>query len=286
MMMAKPAPTKGTDTTQDGAQDAASEMDSIAMPVNPPAIVHYHLFKNAGTSLDALFKEYFSDRWVTREFPDAPVQNRRHMQEWLTTVDADCYSTHTGFLPVPTLGAREVLPVIFLRHPLDRIASAYSFERRQGDPGFGSTLARNTTLRGYCEVRLSNPHDRQCRNFHAGRLAHLLWDAPGSQLGRALQALEELPFVGIVEQFNDSLKVLEAILQERGYPDIQLVAVRRNVSSERADSLEDRLASIRHEVGDEFYSTLVAANSDDIELHRVATERLASSMTESALSGD
>ena len=41
-------------------------------------ILHYHLFKNAGTSLDAAFKENFSEEsgeWVTKEFPAQPSQN-------------------------------------------------------------------------------------------------------------------------------------------------------------------------------------------------------------------
>jgi len=31
-------------------------------------LIHYHLFKNAGTSLDAVLKENFGDKWITREF--------------------------------------------------------------------------------------------------------------------------------------------------------------------------------------------------------------------------
>ena len=31
-------------------------------------ILHYHLFKNAGTSIDAILKDNFDEKWVTREF--------------------------------------------------------------------------------------------------------------------------------------------------------------------------------------------------------------------------
>ncbi|MBF0817512.1 hypothetical protein E4U02_14000 [Microbacterium paludicola] len=245
----------------------------------PPAILHYHLFKNAGTSLDAMFQQYFGDRWTTREFPSSADENRRQVQSWLSADTADCYSTHTGFLPPPELSDREVFPIVFLRHPLDRIASAYSFERRQRDSGFGSTLARNTTLRGYIDVRLSIPTDRQCRDFHANRLAHLYPQSRESELERATRALEDLPFVGVVEQFDASLARLESLLRERGYDDIQLEPVRRNISAERSDSLEDRLAALREDVGEEFYERLLEANRGDIELHRIATDQLANITT-------
>lgn len=240
-----------------------------------PAILHYHLFKNAGTSLDALFKEQFPDRWVTAEFPGEPAKNRAGVAAWISEhPDAACFSSHTALMPPPALAEVDITPVIFLRHPLDRIASAYSFETKQQDAGFGATLAKNTSLRGYVEVRLSMEGDRQCRNFQTDRLAGLFADEEGTELERALRAVEELPFVGVVEAFDDSLTTLQEVLRGRGFPDVELRAVRRNVSAGRADSLGARLEKMAAEVGEEFFEHMLRANADDIAVHHAATARL------------
>jgi len=242
-------------------------------PGERAVILHYHLFKNAGTSLDALFREQFAERWVTREFAAQPQQNRRAVQTWIEeTPDAVCFSSHTALLPPPALPHTRVVPVIFVRHPLDRIASAYSFERKQDDPGFGSTLARNTTLAGYIETRLSLARDRQCRNFHTARFADMVPGPVEEEPTRALRALEELPFVGVVESFEASLQRLQALLESAGFEDLDLRPVRHNVSRGRALSLEERLANLADELGAKLYGELERVNADDLRLYAAAVD--------------
>jgi hypothetical protein len=239
-------------------------------------ILHYHLFKNAGTSLDALLKEQLPGRWVTREFPGQPAANRRMVQDWIAEEpSAACFSSHTAFLPPPEVPGVDVVPVIFVRHPLDRIASAYTFERQQQDNGFGATLARNTTLAGYIETRQSMPHDRQCRDFHVNRFAQMYAEDTGSENDRAMRALDALPFVGVVEDFSSSLERLETLLRSRGFGDIELRPVQRNVSTGRSSSLEDRLAQMASELGADAYDRLVETNAQDLTLYDAAVARTA-----------
>ena len=106
-------------------------------------ILHYHLFKNAGTSVDQVLQQNFGSRWVTREFQHRgnPAVHRKEVAEWIVAhPDACAFSSHTLELPPPQIDGVEILPVIFIRHPIDRIVSAYSFERRQGGDGFGSVV--------------------------------------------------------------------------------------------------------------------------------------------------
>jgi hypothetical protein len=253
-----------------GPEAAANE------PGERIVVLHYHLFKNAGTSLDALFQEQFAERWVTREFVAQPGENRRAVQAWVEeTPNAFCFSSHTALLPPPAVPRTRVIPVIFVRHPLDRIASAYSFERKQDDSGFGSTLARHTTLAGYIETRLSLPRDRQCRNFHTARFADMVPGDAGDELTRALQALEELPFVGVVESFEASLQRLQTLLENAGFEDLDLRPVQHNVSRDRALSLEERLERLADELGASLYGELERVNADDLRLYAAAVEAAA-----------
>jgi hypothetical protein len=69
-------------------------------------ILHYHLFKNAGTSLDVAFKDNFSEEqgeWVTREFPAQLNENREKVKQWIIdNPQARCFSSHTAILPPPS----------------------------------------------------------------------------------------------------------------------------------------------------------------------------------------
>jgi hypothetical protein len=233
-------------------------------------ILHYHLFKNAGTSLDAAFKENFNEEdgeWVTKEFPAQPALNRGQVRQWIIdNPQAKCFSSHTAIFPVPEIEGIKIIPVIFMRHPIDRMASAYSFEKKQGGDGFGPVLARNTTLKGYIETRLSLVNDRQCRNFHAHRLATMFGEKVGDEGYRAKLAIERLPFVGVVEQYSESLERLEKLLKKQGFYMVNLESVERNVSRGITKSLDDKLAEIRKQLGNELFEELLNENEVDLDL--------------------
>lgn len=233
-------------------------------------ILHYHLFKNAGTSLDAALKENFSEKdgeWVTKEFPAQPVKNREELKQWIIdNPQAKCFSSHTAIFPVPQIEGIKIIPVIFYRHPIDRIASAYSFERKQGGESYGATLARESTLSGYIESRLSVKGDRQCRNFHAHRFATMFGEQQGDEATRAKMAIEALPFVGLVEKYSESLERLEALLKAEGFEGIKLKPVEKNVSRGVKKTLDEKLAEIKDQLGDEVFDMLATANVVDLEI--------------------
>ena len=240
-------------------------------------ILHYHLFKNAGTSLDAAFKENFSEdngEWVTKEFPAQPATNREKVREWiLDTQNAKCFSSHTAIFPVPTFEEIEVIPVIFYRHPIDRIASAYSFEKKQGGTGFGSVLARNTSLAGYIETRLSLQYDRQCRDFHSSRLSTMYSQEFGDELTRSLKAINELPFIGLVEEYDYSLKQLNEYINLNTSFGIELEVKKVNVSNREILPLEEKLEKIKKKVGEQLYEELLKANEIDLKLYDLIRDR-------------
>lgn len=257
------------------SRQVAATSATLTVPAPGPrrtVILHHHLFKNAGTSLDALLQEQFPGRWETREFPGNQVANRSETAEWIRSCpDAVCFSSHTAVLGVSVSGV-DIIPVVFVRHPIDRIASAYAFEHQQDAHGFGATLARNTTLRGYIETRLSLPRDRQCRNFHTHRFADAV-DSTGSEFERALKAIETLPFVGVVEDFDHSIARLQELLRGRGFGAVTFGSVQRNMSSGRSRTLDERLERIADDIGAELYATLERVNEDDLAFYEAVTAR-------------
>lgn len=251
-----PTPQRPSATTQDGRR---------------LVILHYHYFKNAGTTFDAILKQAFPGLWVTREFEGPLPEKARALRQWIEeTPQAVCFSSHTAELPPPEIENTYILPILFIRHPLDRIRSAYEFERRQPKSTYGSQLAKQKCLAEYVEVRLN--HDRQCRNFHTLRLSRMYPAKQGSELERALKALESLPFVGLVERFDESLQGISSILQEYGQGRLVLSDTKpQNTSHGSPRPLSESLQALRTDLGPELLARLEEANADDLTLYRQAS---------------
>ena len=115
-------------------------------------IIHYHIFKNAGTSLDLMLERNFAQQWTEAEFPPRDkdgLSNSRLVEDFLREhPNLLALSSHTAQLPLPKL-EREVFPIVFIRHPLDRLMSAYAFERVQKADTHGARLAKQHDFAGY-----------------------------------------------------------------------------------------------------------------------------------------
>ncbi len=182
-----------------------------------PLILHNHLFKNAGTSVDYILRQNFGNRWVTREFQGVGSASTDAVAQWITDhPTAVAFSTHTMLGPLPEIDGIHVMPIVMLRDPVDRIASAYRFERVQNAETRGTVLARQNGFAGYVHARLRTQGDHQCRNFQTSRLAMLTPGKDGSELDRAKAALDQIADVGVlglVADFPDAMLRLQQVIQ-------------------------------------------------------------------------
>ena len=65
-------------------------------------IIHYHFFKNAGTSVDAILQRNFGAGWTSREYPPRSTPNGA--REFLTAnPQIAALSSHTLPLPPPDI---------------------------------------------------------------------------------------------------------------------------------------------------------------------------------------
>lgn len=234
-----------------------------------PLVLHYHLFKNAGSSVDEMLIRNFGTLWTQAEFK-TPVgnSNTEDVANYLLAhPNIVAFSSHTAYLPPPQLPGLYIFPIIFVRHPLDRIKSAYSFEKSQGADTYGAKLARRETFEGYLRHLLNHPTDRTVRNFQSHRFAHNEPPSVGSESRRALLALESLPFVGLVEAFERSLQRLERRLQPL-FQTFRAYSAKENVTRNLDKPLQVRLDEIEQEIGKPLFAELCAANANDIELFR------------------
>jgi hypothetical protein len=226
-------------------------------------VVHYHFYKNAGSSVDAALQHAFGDGWETWEGEgDGPVitagQLADHLRSrwWVLAL-----SSHRANLPAPELPGVQVIPIVLLRHPIDRVRSVYAFARRNPVDAPGTRNARRMTFREFVAWRLSRPRDRTIRNFQTVRLAPA-GEGP-TELARALDATGRLPYIGLVEAYQQSLARLETLLGQ-WFPDLDLPVTWTNRSDDRERSLEARLEGVTRDLGPDLFDQLERANQDDI----------------------
>ena len=243
--------------------------ESVVTP--RPVVIHYHLFKNAGSSIDRALKENFGVTWAETEsdhrLQPALVAEFLSENPWVSAL-----SSHTATLPLPSVDGIDILPIVMLRHPVDRIRSVYEFERRQDVDGIGANTAKGMTMKAFVAWRLdrfTEMKDRSFVNFQVERMA--LGSDEGSELERAQATIARLPFVGVVEAFDQSLERLEVLMRER-FPKVRLHAYRQNVSPSAKGMLDEKLSAFRGHIGDDLFERLLEANHEDMVIWEAARE--------------
>jgi hypothetical protein len=234
-------------------------------------ILHYHFFKNAGTSFDQLIRLAHPNALTTREFERGRSKQKKDLTDWvINSKAAFCFSSHTYCNLPPKIKNILFIPVFFVRHPIDRIVSVYEFERKQTVSGYGPDMAKRLSLIDYVHER--NLIDTQLKNFHLHRLAQIAGVKP--ELNKVINFMNSLPFIGVVDKFEASISKLSVLLVAHGLPQLPSVPVFENVNRNSYASLEDRLNDLRQNVGESFFHHMEQINVQDLQIYEYAKERI------------
>ncbi len=257
-----------------------------------PLLIHYHIFKNAGTSFEWSLQQVFGT--AVHKF-DSPSPDGMITPEELASYvgsvpEIKVISSHQAILPAPRIPNRAVITSILIRNPIARVRSIYAFERRQTRPTLGALKAKELDFRGYVEWRLScspamfcnyqvifcsrtkdTPHDEELTEAH---------------LENAVRNLGLIDIVGTVERYREWLVLAQSSLAGL-FPNISLSYVRRNVSEQAMNTTHEAvLADLRRELGADLARRLLECNDLDMRLHQFAdaslTRRLVENTTEVA----
>jgi hypothetical protein len=177
----------------------------------------------------------------------------------------------------PPLHVPGVLPIVFLRHPVDRAKSAYQFAR--GNPEMPDhPVARQASFVDYVAWSLATRGEgailRNHQVHHLSSAAYRAddperWRATEADLGEAKALIAGLPVFGLVRRFGESCRLLNTHYK----PLLPAVTFRNwaeNVSCDPGLSEDAALAAIRAELGGATYDALHAANALDLELYTFA----------------
>jgi hypothetical protein len=171
--------------------------------------------------------------------------------------------------------------MVFLRHPLDRILSMYNYERGQEAQNPGAILAKAHDLAGYISARLENPGEHSLRNYQTWMLAREEYrsKSPAADqetlLEYAANALDALPVIGVVDQFEESIRQFDAWLAPH-FPRLNLKPEHLNRSASAPSNMQERIQLTRDAVGESLFQRLASENAMDLELYRLGCEKLLS----------
>jgi len=241
--------------------------------------MHFHIFKNAGTTIDWVLQKNFKKHHFTLD--DTKKPNR--ILQWDDVIDflkkqksfPKAFSSHQIRFPLPQNSEFKFLPIVFIRNPIDRAFSIYYFKKKQTDDSIGSVLARSMTLLEFIGWNLSKTKYLPMKNFQVFFLSR---QENSSEINMddlviAKNRLKNCKIIGVVERLDESLVVAEEELKQY-FEKIDLSYVKQNVSTERVGKLDDRLQQGGSDIGDTLMDELIQKNKFDSLLHEFANEEL------------
>jgi len=172
-------------------------------------LLHYHFFKNAGTTIEEILAHSFYENYVrldTEDF-DGEVSHAELVSLLERHPRMKAVSSHQFRYPVPQAPGYLFFDVCFLRDPIDRIRSMYDYFREKPVPGEpASDLAREQSIGGFI-AGLVKDHTYRVSNVQVNMLANgIVNDPPAdTDLIRATQVMSKTSFLGVVDCFHESL---------------------------------------------------------------------------------
>ncbi len=239
-------------------------------------LIHIHIYKNAGSSIDRLLWESFGDGFAILDaMPGHQTIDQRSFARYVAeNPHIKAVSSHRLHPPLSMPGA---LPIVFLRHPVDRAKSAYGFARMNPDmpdhavardASFGEYVAWSLATRGEGAIlRNHQVHHLSSAAYRADDPEH--WRATEADLQEAKSLIAGLPVFGLVRRFGESCRLLNTYYKPH-LPAVTFKEWAENVSSNPSLSEDAALDAIRSELDAATYDALHAANALDLQLYAFA----------------
>lgn len=239
-------------------------------------ILHYHFFKNAGSTLARSLERNFAEHFVA--FDAAHYNRRIRPDELLCFIDTHpqilAISSHHLRPPAPKYDNVQFHEMLLLRDPLDRLRSMYAFYRRaevNQDPLTGEAKRRN--LQDFFSYLIEN-HLNLATNAQVNLVANGGAKIPDdADAGRACTLLRSMAMTGVAHSFDHFALAAERHLRVF-FPHLDLSYVPENVTPGRKDALPDRLREFSNECGPTLFHKLQELNRLDHELVQAASEDL------------
>ena len=234
-------------------------------------IVHVHIFKNAGSSFDGALLTNFNGDFVDHREDHLVRNNKNFLKKYLKENDkVKAFSSHSIYHKAEDFDDVKLHFIYFLRHPIERMKSVYSFEKKQpAEDSSGAEMAKKLDFKEYVAWRMNDDVPATIRNLQTIFLAS---DGPHhryieKKFALALENLNSSPLIGVVDRYDESMVVFEEYLKQF-FPKIDLSYIRRNVTdNDVTSSLEDKVKAILQQLDEPLRELVRQKNEFDLELY-------------------
>jgi len=241
-------------------------------------LFHFHIFKNAGTTIDWILKKNFSKSHVTLDDetnPGAILSWEKIFDYIKKKKNVQSFSSHQARFPIPENTDFEFIPMVFIRHPIDRAFSIYSFKRKSLDKSIGTVKARSMTVTEFIQWNLDLKGYMPMKNFQTQYLSdkNTKSEVNVDDYELAIKRIKNCKILGVVDRLNESLVLAEECAR-KFFKNIDFSYIIQNVSADRKDDLSQRLVEGRSQSGEDLWLKLNEHNKLDLQLYSVANEDL------------
>lgn len=238
--------------------------------------VHYHILKNAGSTMEEILEQSFHERLARLDPPDrdgviGPGELLAFVRD---NPRIAAVTSHCIRYPLPRDPGILFFDICFLRDPLDRVRSMYDYFRKRpaaGDPV--SDLANSVTLGAFLAGMVER-HALQVRDVQVNLIAAAGdSDEPtATDLEIATRRMMNASFLGVVDRFDESVAAGEHFLRAV-FPTLNCARRPVNVSRGLEGTLESRKAQMREACGPAVFEELLRLTAlDSILLERARGE--------------
>ncbi|MGD1074322.1 MAG: sulfotransferase family 2 domain-containing protein [Bryobacteraceae bacterium] len=240
-------------------------------------IVHYHIFKNGGSTIEHILEREFQRQYATvhGRDPDATLDAADLLGFLEQNAGITAVSSHHLRYPKPVSRQTVFFDWCFLRDPLARLYSTYNHFRRSEPDSPYARWARSQTPREFA-MRLIDEAPHQVSEVQVTQLANagaFTRPADEQDLERATAVLREMAVPGLVEMFDESLVVAEYFLRP-AFPNLRLEYVAQNVSQAARRAPAESREYWEGLWGKDVYQRLLRMNEMDMELVRRAEREI------------
>jgi Sulfotransferase family len=239
-------------------------------------ILHYHIFKNAGTTVDSILHQNFRVRFATFDSDDhnSFIPNHALLNFLEAHPELAAVASHHLRLPKPVDKRFIFYDIVFLRHPIARLWSTYGFYRRMDrgkDPL--AAVAQTRDVREFFQLLIKDYPEHTC-NSQVNLIANAGDRIPArSDLPRAAEIVKQASVLGVAELFDESAVCAECSLRP-AFKQLDFSYVAQNVTAGRPKSLDEQLVNFQQNCGKDMLDELQQRNQLDLSLVSIATEEL------------
>ncbi len=250
---------------------------------NRTILVHGHIFKNAGTTFDWSLKRNFGKAFIDHADNE---DMRRGASGYLSNFidsnpELEAFASHHLYwcMPLPERPSLNIIPCFLLRHPIERVRSVYTFERRQKSDTPGAVHAKKLNFRDYVEWRIGHRGGGVIMNYQikycSGRKGLEVND---DLIHETAEKISSVALAGIVDRYDESMVYFEESLMT-DFPHIDLSYVRQNASKKGwfggrvPATREQEIQAVLKELGS-VAEALMEKNRADLALYELVNRAL------------